>query len=158
MKKIDDQLLNKVIAKAKISSRHRKNFNFHEENSDPLQRLLNAMEPFSYIQPHKHENPDKREVFLALKGKIAVVEFDEQGMVTDHIILDPVKGKYGAEIKERTFHTVIPLEPGSVAFECKDGPYNPVNDKNFASWAPREGNPGVNDYLISLLGKIGIAV
>jgi cupin fold WbuC family metalloprotein len=154
MIKIDTFLLNQVSGEAKASPRRRKNYNFHKEYSDTLQRLLNAMDPLSYIQPHKHENPDKREIFFALRGRIAVIEFDALGNITEHILLDPLKGIYGAEIPERTFHTIIALEPGSVAYEFKDGPYNPVDDKNFAPWAPKEGEPGVQDYLEGIIKKI----
>jgi len=156
MIKIENDLLNEVSVKAKNSSRRRMNHNFHKDYSDTLQRLLNVMEPFSYIQPHKHESPDKREVFLILKGRMAVVEFNETGIITDHILLDPLMGTYGAEIAERTYHTIIALDPGTVAFEVKDGPYNAIDDKNFAPWAPKEGDPGARKYLKGILQKTGI--
>ncbi|MFZ4571070.1 MAG: WbuC family cupin fold metalloprotein, partial [Bacteroidales bacterium] len=131
--------------------RRRKNYNFHKEYSDTLQRLLNAMEPMSYVRPHKHEDPDKREVFFALRGRILVVEFDESGNIADHIILDPLNGVFGAEIPEKTFHTIVSLETGTVAYEVKDGPYSPISDKNFAAWAPFEGSPDALPYLEKLV-------
>jgi cupin fold WbuC family metalloprotein len=155
MKKIDESLLNEISVQAKSTPRLRKNYNFHADYADPLQRLLNAMEPFSYIQPHKHEDPDKREVFFSLRGRIAVFEFDETGIITDHIVLDPQNGQFGAEIPSRTFHTLISLDPGSVAYEVKDGPYILENDKNFAPWAPKEGDPGTGEYIESLLNHVG---
>jgi len=60
------ELLNEVIQKAKNSPRGRMNYNFHDDLVDPINRMLNAFEPGTYIQPHKHENPDKREVFILL--------------------------------------------------------------------------------------------
>ena len=69
MIRIDKELLDSVSAKAKASPRLRVNFNFHEEAEDTLQRLLNAMEPGTYVQPHKHENPNKREAFLLKRIK-----------------------------------------------------------------------------------------
>jgi cupin fold WbuC family metalloprotein len=155
MVKIDTVLLDNVSLVAKSVPRTRMNHNFHRDNQDTLQRMLNAMEPFSYIQPHKHENPDKREVFLALRGRFIAIEFDEMGNITEHMILDPLIGNYGIEIPERTFHTVIALDPSTVAYEIKDGPYSPIDDKNFATWAPKEGSAGVADYLIGLLVKTG---
>jgi len=134
------------------------NCNFHEHYSDTLQRMLNAMEPLSYIQPHKHENPDKREVFFSLRGRILVIEFDESGNITDHTLLDPLSGNFGAEIPERTFHTIIALDPGSVAYEIKDGPFSPINDKNFASWAPIEGTLQTEEYLRNLLAKCNLQI
>jgi cupin fold WbuC family metalloprotein len=156
MIRIDSQLLDKTSAKAKTSQRRRMNFNFHKEYSDTFQRLLNAIEPLSYIQPHKHEDPDKREVFFVLRGRIVVIEFDELGNIADHILLDPLTGNFGAEIPERTYHTIIALDPGTVAYEVKDGPYSPIDDKNFALWAPREGEPGAEEYLKETLKKLGV--
>ena len=156
MIRIDKNLLDSVSAGAKAVPRRRKNYNFHKEYSDTLQRLLNAMEPMSYVQPHKHEDPDKREVFFALRGRMLVVEFDPAGNITDHIILDPLKGVYGTEIPKRTFHTIVSLESDTVAYEVKDGPYSAMDDKNFASWAPKEGSTGTRQYLEELLKKLGI--
>lgn len=156
MKKIDSGLLEKTSQLAKASSRKRMNFNFHTGPEDTLQRLLNAIEPNSYIQPHKHEAPDKREVFFALRGRIVVIEFDDYGNITDSIILDPKRGNFGVEIDVRTWHTIISLEPGTVAYEFKDGPYSPIDDKNFAPWAPSEGEPEKLQYQIHLLNKLNI--
>jgi cupin fold WbuC family metalloprotein len=118
--------------------------------------MLNAFEPYSYVQPHKHENPDKREVFIALRGRFAVFEFDCSGAITDHLVLDPQNGSYAAEIPAGIFHTIMALDPGAVAYEVKDGPFFPENDKNFAAWAPKEGSSGVEAYLRELLTKTEI--
>jgi cupin fold WbuC family metalloprotein len=123
---------------------------------DRLQRLLNAIEPYSYIQPHKHEDPDKREIFFILRGRMVVVEYDDQGNITDHIILDASKGNFAVEIAERSWHSIISLEPGSVSYEFKDGPYDPIDDKNFARWAPREGEPGTKDFITRILNQLEI--
>ena len=147
MIRIDNTILDSTTNKAKQAARRRMNHNFHPVLEDPLQRMLNAMEPGTYIQPHKHEDPDKTEVFMVLRGRIMVVEYNDNGEIVDCELLDANNGKYGAEIPARTWHSIISLEPGSVAFEIKDGPYNPIDDKNFASWAPKEGEPDVENYL-----------
>lgn len=153
---IDDNFLNETSAKAKVSPRLRMNYNFHPNHEDPLHRMLNAMEPGTYIHPHKHENPDKFEIFLALRGRFAVFIFDENGNMTDHAILDAREGKYGVEIPERTYHMLVSLESGSVAYEIKEGPWVLSTSKNFAPWAPAESDPGTKDYLGNLLKTLGI--
>ncbi len=158
MIKIDKNLLMEIGDNSGKAKRKRAHHTFHKTDSDLLQRMLNAMQPGTYLQPHKHENPDKREVFIALTGKLLVVEFDESGFITDHMILDPAKNEYAAEIAPRTFHTVICLEPNSIAYELKDGPYNPIDDKNFASWAPREGQEDCDDYIQKILGQLNIQI
>ena len=58
MKIINEQLLDETTARAKQSPRLRMNYNFHEELDDPVNRLLNAMEPGTYIRPHRHLKPN----------------------------------------------------------------------------------------------------
>ncbi|HAG16407.1 MAG TPA: cupin fold metalloprotein, WbuC family [Bacteroidales bacterium] len=157
MIKINEAFISETSAKAKKSARSRMNFNFHKEDAATLQRMLNAMEPDTYIQPHKHENPDKVEAFFALRGRLLIVEFDDTGEITDYVVLDARTGNFGAEIAPRTWHTVISLEEGSVAYEVKDGPYDVVVDKNFAPWAPAEGDGNGKSYNLQLLKKINLA-
>jgi cupin fold WbuC family metalloprotein len=156
MIKINDSFISETSAKAGSSERKRMNYNFHKEDAATLQRMLNAMEPDTYIQPHKHENPDKVEAFFVLRGRILLIEFDDQGNITDHIILDPRQGNFGGEIAPRTWHTLISLEEGSVAYEVKDGPYDPSVDKNFATWAPAEGDADCQAYNQKLLEELGL--
>jgi len=143
-------MLDELGEKAASSARLRLNYNFHDDLADPLNRMLNAFEPGTYVQPHKHENPDKREVFILLRGKLVVIFFDDLGNVTEHVLLDQEKGNYAVEIPERTWHTVISLEKQTVVYEIKDGPYLLLNDKNFASWAPKEGDVKCEEYLKKL--------
>jgi cupin fold WbuC family metalloprotein len=147
---INDDLINPVIRQAQHSDRKRKNYNFHQEYDDTLQRMLNAMEPGTYVQPHKHENPDKREAFLILKGSVAVLEFNNDGEIVDYVILKAGTSNLGVEIPEKTFHTLISLERGTVVYEVKDGPYSHIDDKNWAPWAPKEGDKDCAVYLETL--------
>jgi cupin fold WbuC family metalloprotein len=121
--------------------------------ADPINRMLNAFEPGTYIQPHKHETPDKREVFIVLRGSLVVVFFDDFGTPTDFVLLDRDKGNFAVEIPVGAWHTVIALESGSVVYEVKDGPYFPISDKNFASWAPKEGDANCGLYLEQLTNQ-----
>ncbi|GAB1404093.1 MAG: WbuC family cupin fold metalloprotein [Lentimicrobiaceae bacterium] len=158
MIKIDRQLLDATSQRARESSRGRMNHNFHSGPADTLQRMLNAMEPGTYIQPHKHEAPDKREVFFALSGTLCIVEFWDDGRIKDFALLKAGSECSGAEIPARTFHTVISLQSGSVAYEIKDGPYIPIEDKNFAAWAPAENSPQAGAWLKQLIEKLNLSI
>lgn len=153
---IHTQLLDQVSSRAKASGRLRTNHNFHSTASDTLHRMLNAVEPFSYVCPHKHEHPDKREAFIILRGKMLVVEFDHHGNITSHIILDAQLGNFGVELPPATYHTIVALAPDTVVYEVKDGPYDVGTDKGFAPWAPLEGSEECQTYLAQLLEKLGI--
>ncbi len=126
------------------------NHNFHDDLADPISRMLNALEPGTYVQPHKHENPDKREIFIVLRGSLVVVIFDDSGNPADFILLDPRKGNHVVEIPPGAWHSLFSLESGTVVYEVKDGPYIPISDKNFATWAPKEGEPGCEEFLSQL--------
>lgn len=136
MKIINEQLLDETRAKALQSPRLRMNYNFHESLDDPINRLLNAMEPGTYLRPHRHLNPAKDEIFLLLRGKVAVFLFDEEGNITGKTILDPKEGVYGAEIQAGVWHGLLVLEPGSVIYEIKQGPFAPLDPENLAPWSP----------------------
>lgn len=158
MIKIDQTLIDEMILKSRNAKRGRVHYTFHKSDDDTLQRMLNAMQPGTYIRPHKHENPNKREVFLVFTGKFLVVEFDENGKITDHMILNANSNQYAVEIAERVYHTVICLAPDSIAYELKDGPYDPVDDKNFANWAPKEGGKGCDDFIQKILNELNIQI
>ena len=150
LKIITNELLTDLSQKAALLPRNRLNFNFHEELVDPINRMLNAFEPSTYIQPHKHEDPDKREVFIILRGSLVVAIFDNSGNPQEFILLNHLHGNHGIEIPAGTWHTVFSLESGTVAYEIKDGPYIQISDKNFATWAPKEGHPDCAEYLLKL--------
>lgn len=151
MKVINEQLLNETAERAKQSPRLRMNYNFHEELDDPINRLINAMETGTYLRPHRHLNPDKDEVFLLLRGKVAVFIFDEKGNITEKLVLDPKAGVYGAEIKAGTWHGLLVLESGSVIYEVKQGPFAPLSPENFAPWSPEpEDTERVRQFLEEL--------
>lgn len=153
IKRIDSKILSETSEKAKRSPRLRMNYNFHEL-ADPIQRMLNAIEPGSYIRPHRHIDPEKRECFLALKGRGAVIIFDDLGHVREIYILEAGGDTLGVEISPGVWHTVISLQEGTVFFEIKDGPYVPILDKDFASWAPAPGDQTVQSYLKGLEERV----
>lgn len=158
MIKITEDFIKGISDKAKASSRGRTNYNFHKSYDEIVQRMLNAAEPGTYIQPHKHENPDKTEVFIILKGSVAVIEYDENGKVTDHIILDTERGARAVELPPRKWHSFIALKPGSVLYEVKEGPYDKDADKRFAPWAPPEGSEEAKEFNKKILLRLKITL
>ncbi len=146
----DRKLLDELSAKACHTERKRLNHNFHKGNSDILQRMLNALEPGTYVRPHKHENPDKNEVFIVLRGRTMVIEYNDDGSIAEHIILDRETEIFAAEIPPGRYHSMISLEKGTVAYEIKEGPYLPDTVKIFAPWAPEEGSPETIDFIKDL--------
>lgn len=147
---ITRELLDSVTALAKDSPRRRKNLNFHASEADASHRLLNAVEPGSYIPPHCHLAADKDETIIALRGRLGAVFFDQEGKVSEKAILAPDGDAVGINIPHGVFHTLVALEAGSVFFEAKAGPYRPLVPEEKAAWAPPESGAQAAEYLAVL--------
>jgi cupin fold WbuC family metalloprotein len=142
---VNRALLDHLIEQAHQSSRLRVNHNFHSSMEDNPHRFLNVMVKGTYIAPHRHLDPPKAESFLVLEGEVAFFLFDDAGRVvrTEVVGGDPL----GIDLPPGTWHTLTPLSAHAVCYEVKPGPYSASNDKDFAPWAPREGDPAVPAYL-----------
>jgi len=156
MLKISQKQLNELKQKAADSPRRRAMHNIHQTNEDTIHRMLNCLQRDTYVQPHTHENPDKREMFVIISGKAVVVQFSDTGEITDSCILEKDSEYQIIEFPARVMHTVIALVNGTILLEVKDGPWKPTDDKKFASWAPAEGHPECNEYNDMILTKLGI--
>ena len=120
---IDEKLLGKVSAEAKESPRLRMNYNFHQSLDEKCHRFLNAVEPGTEVPIHRH--PTKDETFVLLRGRVIVRTYNDDGSVLDSVELCPDEGKYGVNIPKGVWHNLECIEPDSVFFECKEGPFVP---------------------------------
>ncbi|MDR0776908.1 MAG: WbuC family cupin fold metalloprotein [Azonexus sp.] len=151
---INAALLDDVCAEAKASPRRRKNRNFHTSDDQPGQRLLNAIEPGSYVMPHRHLDPDKSETMVVLCGTLALVIFDDAGAIIDAAKLSANGAMLGVDLPYGTWHTVFALAPDTVFLEAKAGPYCPLAANEKAPWAPAEGDAGAAAYLAKLMQSL----
>lgn len=146
MNRVDNARLQSAIAAAKASPRLRMNDNLHAME-DPIHRLLNATEPGTYVQPHRHGSPARTETLCVIAGRGAIVTFDDDGEIVEAIVLGPGAECAVAEIPGATWHTLIALSSGTVWFEVKQGPYAPLPLQDVAAWAPAPGTPEAASYL-----------
>jgi cupin fold WbuC family metalloprotein len=152
MKIIDQELLDRLTAEARQNPRLRKNYNLHPADDFCCHRLLNAMEPDSYIRPHRHLDPTKDESMVMVRGKMGVVAFDENGTVLSRTVIATAGAAVAVDIPHGRFHTVVSLASGTIFFEAKAGPYLPLTEEEKAQWAPAEGEPAAAAYLATLRG------
>lgn len=143
-------LLNQLSAEAKQSPRRRTHHNLHASLDENFQRLLIAIEPQSFVTPHRHLTPAKPECLVGLRGMVAVVTFDDEGKPTTAVRVGPRGDAQGCDIPPGTWHTAVCLEEDTVILEAKLGPYQPVEPSDVAAWAPREGDDACEDYLQQL--------
>ncbi|NMY38379.1 MULTISPECIES: WbuC family cupin fold metalloprotein [Pseudomonas] len=142
---LDQTLFNDLAEKAAGNPRGRQHHNLHQMQ-EPCHRMVVGLQPATYIPPHRHLSNDKAETLLVLRGKLGVLIFDENGQLLDKRVLLAGGESLGVDLPPGVFHGLVVLEPDSVMFECKAGPYQPVGDGELAHWAPREGEPEVAQY------------
>ena len=149
---IDQALFAGLARQAADAPRGRHHHNFHAME-DPCHRLAVGLQPSTYIAPHRHLSDDKAETLLALKGRLGLLMFDEQGNVTGKRVLEAGGECLGVDLPPGIYHGLVVLEADSILFECKAGPYRQLVEGEHASWAPREGEPGAAEYLAWMLAQ-----
>lgn len=132
-----EQLLDEVSRAAQKSARKRSIIRLHE-HSDPLQRMFNALQPGTYTRPHRHSDPDKVELFVAMRGGLLVVRYADDGAPIEGVVLREGGPVRGVEIPAGAWHSVVSLEAGTVVLEIIQGPYDAATHKRFAPWSPPE--------------------
>ena len=118
------------------------NLNLHAELTDTTNRFLNAGVAGTYVR----HRIGKWELLSAVQGTFDVVTFTPEGVVKDRVVLGS-KGASVVEIPGGDWHSVVFHPPTAVALEVKAGPYDPLLDKEFASWAPAEDDPAATFFV-----------
>ena len=146
MKIIDRTLLDETSLRARSSVRGRMNHNFHHHLEDPFHRLLNALEPGTFLPAHRHR--DKDEGIVLLRGRVASFIFDEEGSIIQQTVVGPREKVYGFDIPAGQWHGLLVRESGTVVFEVKKGPFTPLTEEDIAPWTPRtDDKEGITRYL-----------
>jgi cupin fold WbuC family metalloprotein len=152
LRTVNQDMINDLLRQAADSPRRRAIFRLHE-HEEPVQRMVNAIVPGSYVQPHKHENPDKVELFAILEGRVACLQFTPDGVLELVVALDASGPDRVVDIPPRTYHSLIALAPSALV-EIIQGPYSAESHKQFAAWAPAEGQPEAAAYLRQLEAQV----
>ena len=142
---LDKSLFDDLAEKAAGNPRGRQHHNLHQMQ-ESCHRMVVGLQPSTYVPPHRHLSSEKAETLLVLRGALGVLIFDEGGQVLDKRVLQAGGDSLGVDLPPGVFHALVVLEPDSLMFECKAGPYQPVGDGELAHWAPRESESGVAEY------------
>lgn len=149
--RMDEKLTEQAVMASRTSLRKRIIYPLHKESGALLQRMLNAIQPGSYIRPHRHAD-DRAESIVVLQGAIRYLTFDHFGNQVESFTLRSGFSAFGVDIEGGVWHSFYALEPDTVLFEVKPGPYKLGSDKEFAEWAPDENSPDAALYLKRLQG------
>jgi cupin fold WbuC family metalloprotein len=151
------EYLDHLAEEGDSSPRRRQHRNVHSDFAEPVQRLFNAIGLDSYIRPHRHAASSGPETMIAVRGRFALVVFDDGGEVLQTApfgTADPwARLAVGGEIPAGSWHTVLALDAGAILLEIKAGPFDPAKAKEFASWAPDEGSAEASLFLRHLRSR-----
>lgn len=149
---IDNKLIEEKANHAKENTRLREIHAFHDGDKSRLHRMLNAIQPKSYIVPHRHLKDPKEETIIVLKGSLGCICFNNDGSIIPNSVcyLSAKSDQIGIDLRVGVWHTIFALEKDTVVFEVKSGPYTKSSDKEFAAWAPKEDSKGKIAYLAKL--------
>jgi cupin fold WbuC family metalloprotein len=146
--------LDGLLVQARQSPRRRAIQRLHDDDWEHAHRMLNALVPGTYVRPHRHGDKYKGEGFILLRGRLAVLIFDEAGALnqSSSCVLSQVAGCLGMDIPPGAWHSLVALEE-SVIYETKGQPaggYVQDSDKDFAPWSPAEGDANAEDFVKQL--------
>ncbi len=123
---LDSKLFNELSEEAGKSPRLRMNRDMRNSAADQSQRMLNAIEPGTELSVHRHRNTS--ETCIVLRGSAEELFYDDNGNITERILMEPETDCCGVHIAAGRWHKIVSLEPGTVIFEAKDGAYEPLSN------------------------------
>jgi cupin fold WbuC family metalloprotein len=142
LKIIDENFMNKMSLEAKASTRKRVHHNIHKTLDEQIHRLVIAAEPETYMRPHRHT--DKWELLTLLRGSASIIIFNDNGTISSKITLsESSDGAKSLEIPAGLWHVFFVNDPDTILIEVKSGPYLPIEEKDFANWAPPENTSNI---------------
>lgn len=144
---LSEEMIEAGLKASRESERKRIILPIHRSQDAEVQRMINFLQPGTYIRPHKHPLPHATESLVLIRGSILFYMFDEEGAVLlkREIRAKPVPGVL--DIEPGIWHSFLVLEEDTLLFECKKGPYHAGTDKTFADWAPEEGSMKAGEWM-----------
>ena len=136
------------FGEASKTSRRRSPLILHKKG-DYYNKVFNFILMDSYMHPHLHPSSEKIEKMYLVRGSFGLLIFDDDGKVTDTIILEE-EGKTFLEVPAFTWHTYVMFSEKTIIYETMEGKYNPDSWKQLAPWAATEDSSEANPYLLSL--------
>ena len=132
--------LDTLKAALKASAKRRARINTHPDGEDTLHEMIIAIEPGSYIRPHKH--PGKSEAFHIVEGEVDIVVFKDDGEIDQLVRLGaPGSGRsFYYRMSQPFFHTLIVRSDVLIVHEITNGPFRP-EETIFADFAPDDSEP-----------------
>ena len=149
---INKQFMDELSTQARTSPRLRSHFSMHQSHQDLVQRVYIGAQPGTYVRPHAHMASHKWEYISIVRGAMDFLVFSPQGVLEQRIPLRVAGEITAIEIAPGTWHSLLVQEADTIFFEVKQGPFDALNNADFADWAPEENSAGVDRFMQSLSG------
>jgi cupin fold WbuC family metalloprotein len=122
--------------------RKRAHLLLHDGPADPVQRLMIALQPNSYVRPHHHSR--QWEMLILQQGRGVLLIFADNARLVDRIELSRTASV--VQIPIGMWHGFVVLERNTVTVvvEIKPGPFIP---NEFAHWAPEEEDANASTFI-----------
>lgn len=133
-----DADLEKGLQISRQNSRKRFILPIHRVQDAPVQRMINFLQPGTYIRPHKHPRKGATESIVVISGAIQVRIFDDEGVILSEYTCRAGGASAMIDFEDNIWHSFEVLEADTIIFECKMGPYDVELDKEFAPWSDPE--------------------
>lgn len=136
----DEAVIRRGVLASRESERRRIILPIHRRQDAPVQRMLNFLQPETYVRPHLHPRQGAVETIFVIQGALAFLIFDENGSLLRVERLGDSHSSRLLDLEPQVWHSFVVSKPDTVILETKLGPYDAQLDKTFASWAPEEGS------------------
>jgi cupin fold WbuC family metalloprotein len=146
----DIEMLRLAVRK---TPKRRVRINAHPGSDDGLHEMIIAIEPNSYIRPHKH--PGKSEAFHIIEGQVDIVVFNDDGAIDRIVSLGAKGGPHPFYYRMSTahFHTLIIRSDLLVVHEITNGPFFPGGTV-YADFAPEEDAANAVAFQADLIKRV----
>jgi len=134
---LTEDLLEEGLKASRESKRKRIIMPVQRAQNAHVQRLLNFMQPETYVRPHRHFSDHASESVNLLRGALDVLIYSDTGELLETHELRIDRSTL-LDIEPGVWHSMVAKEEDTVVFEVKRGPYDPKTDKEFANWADEE--------------------
>jgi cupin fold WbuC family metalloprotein len=127
----------RLRAAVRDAPKRRARINAHPGNGDALHEMIIAIEPASYIRPHRH--PGKSEAFHIIEGEVDIVIFGDDGEIERVVPLGEKGGQHPFyyRMSEPRFHTLVIRSALLIVHEITNGPFLPEGTI-YAAFAPAD--------------------
>lgn len=147
---LSDEILKEGISASRSSTRKRIIYPIQRTQKDRVQRLINFLQPGTYIRPHFHPLRHASEMLQVVQGSVCFFVFDDDGTITDGYYLQSGTAGSVLDIVPGIWHSFVVLSEDTVLVEIKKGPYNKESDKIFAEWSPEENTDEAEAFVKQL--------